>query len=497
MTKQNDMPTDPRLLNKTWRISHLFKIKDKHKNLVTFKPNKAQRHFNEHKHTRNIVLKSRQLGFSTLEIIDTLDDVLFTRNFDALFIAHGLEPAKDLFDNKINLAWTNFKLKELYTSDMDSARKLKVGFGDNTFSSIAVDTSGRSGTFSRLHITEFAKLCATFPDRAREVLEGSIPAVPTDGRVDIESTAEGSDGLFYEMFWQAWDRGEPQHKTQFKAHFYNWQWDEEIDVTEPIKDLPPEFRAYQLKYSLTDKEISYYYLKFVSLGESQRNWATMKSQFPTTPEEAFESSGNKLFDAEKIGLQKTYPPIKEFNDFKIWKEYILGHRYGIGVDVAEGVAKDSSAIVVWDFTTPRPRIVAEYANNMIAPDMLAFEIKNIADLYKCPIVAVERNNHGHTTISKLREIYPERYIYQTPDDKFGWLTNLVTKPKMMFDLNTAINENLIKIVSPRIISEMRRYDKEELREIKHQRRALKRAWRYSVESLFAQTFHLISFFLLG
>lgn len=458
--------TEKQLLNKDWRLSNLYKVKNKKKQLVTFKLNRAQAHFHANKHSRNIILKSRQLGFTTYEAIDSLDDILFVENFDALFIAHGLEPAKDIFDNKIDLAWVNFQLRPLYEAEMDSARRLKVGFGNNTFSSITVDTSGRSGTFSRLHITEFATLCRDYPDRAREVLEGSIPAIPTSGRVDIESTAQESTGLFFDLFWQAYDRGDPKHQTQFKAFFYNWQWDEEVDSTDVINDLPNEFRVYQKKYKLSDREISYYYLKFISLGEHERNWATMKKEYPTTPEEAFEGAGDKLFDIEKVGLQKVLTPIEEYNNFRIYKKYILGHRYGIGCDVAEGIGRDSSTIVVWDFSTVRPRIVAEYSNDSIAPDMFAYEIKNIAEKYEVPLVAVERNNHGHTTLSKLREIYPDRHIYQYADEKFGWLTNLVTKPRMFFALNTAINENLVKISSQRILSEMRRYDKEELREIK-------------------------------
>ena len=455
-----------RLKDKQWRLSHFYKIKNKNKQLVTFKPNKAQEHFEKNRHTRNIILKSRQLGFTTLEAMDVLDDMLFNRNFDALFIAHGLEPAKDIFDNKISLAWDNFPLKELYSRYMDSARKLKVGFGDNTFSSIAVDTSGRSGTFSRLHVTEFAKLCKQFPDRAKEVLEGSIPAVPTSGRVDIESTAEESQGLFYEIFWQAWDRGEPQHATQFKAHFYNWQWDEEIETITPITELPLEFRQYQERHKLTDKEISYYYLKFVALGEHDRNWHTMKKEYPTTPEEAFEGAGDKLFDADKLGMQQKLNPINQFGGFTIYKPYQLGHTYAIGVDVAEGVGRDSSTMVLWDFTPAKPEIVVEYANNAVAPDMFAFEIKNLAEKYECPLVAIERNNHGHTTISKLREVYPERHIYKDDKDKLGWLTNLVSKPKMLYDLNTAVNEELINLNSSRIISEARRYDKEDMRTVR-------------------------------
>lgn len=451
-----------RLSSKDWRVEHFYKIKNKQKQLVVFKKNKAQRDFDKNKHTRNLILKSRQLGFTTLEAVDMLDDTLFQRNQDSLFIAQDLETAKDIFDNKIKLAWDNFPLNDRYESDLNSARKLKVGFGDKTSSSIAVDNSGRAGTYHRLHITEFARLCRMFPDKAREVLEGSIPAVPTDGRVDIESTADGSDGLFYDLFWNAWDRGEPTHQTQFKAHFYNWQWDEEIETTDII-DVPAEFREYQRKHNLTDKEISYYYLKFLSLGETERNWHTMKKEYPTTPEEAFESSGNKLFDSEKLGLQKTSQPIKEYNNFRIFEDYKLGHRYAMGCDVAEGIGRDSSTIALWDFTPAKPRIVAEYANNQVAPDMFAYEIKNLGEKYELPLVAVERNNHGHTTISKLREIYPDRHIHKVDDkDKYGWQTNLVSKPKMLYDLNTAISEELIELISSRIISEARRYDKDDL-----------------------------------
>mgnify|MGYP001571747212 CR=1 FL=1 len=463
----NDLrPQDKeRLGSKEWRIEHFYKIKNKQKQLVVFKKNKAQRDFEKNRHSRNIILKSRQLGFTTLEAVDMLDDTLFQRNQDSLFIAQDLETAKDIFDNKIKLAWDNFALNNRYESDLNSARRLKVGFGDKTSSSIAVDNSGRAGTFHRLHITEFARLCKMFPDKAREVLEGSIPAVPTEGRVDIESTADGSDGLFYDLFWNAWDRGEPKHKTQFKSHFYNWRWDEEIETTEII-DVPAEFKEYQRKHNLTDKEISYYYLKFISLGETERNWKTMKKEYPTTPEEAFESSGNKLFDGEKLGLQISKQPIKEYNNFRIFEDYKLGHRYAMGCDVAEGIGKDSSTIALWDFTPAKPKIVAEYANNQVAPDMFAYEIKNLGDKYELPLVAVERNNHGHTTISKLKEIYPERHIYKDEKEKYGWQTNLVSKPKMLYELNTGINEELVELVSSRIISEVRRYDKDDLRILK-------------------------------
>lgn len=476
MTVANEK-TDKRLLEKGWRISNLYRIKTKKGTFEKFRRNRAQEHYNAHKHTRNIVLKSRQLGFTTDESIDTLDDIAFTRNFDALFIAHGLEQAKEIFENKIKLAWENFPFKHMYSDKSDTARKLKIGFGRNDkgeelYSSIVVDVSGRSGTFRRVHVSEFAKLCKQFPEKAKEVVRGTFPAVPTDGRIDIESTAEDSNGLFYNMFWEAWDRGDPLYPTQFKAHFYNWQWDPEVDVTEPIVDLPQEFKEYQELHKLSDKEIAYYYLKYLGLGESDRNWANMKREYPTTPEEAFEGAGDKLFNIEKLGLQEIVEPFKSDSSFRYLKPYVKGHYYAIGVDVAEGIGQDSSTMVVWDFSTLRPEIVATYANNMIEPDILAFDIEIMANAYQQPLVAVECNNHGHTTIAKLREIYPDRCIYKydttnTQKPRFGWKTDLVTKPRMFFDLNTAVNDQLVALNSRQVLSEARRYDKNDLRVVKY------------------------------
>jgi hypothetical protein len=179
--------------------------------------NRAQRAYNEAKHTRNILLKSRQLGFTTDGCIDMLDASLWTPNFNGLLIAQDLDTAKDIFSNKIELAWKNYPLQAYYSCDANSARQLKFGYGDGTVSSITVDSSGRSGTYNRVHVTEFADVAKKYPDKAREIIEGTIPAVPTDGEVTIESTAQGAGGMFYDMFWEAYQRGEPTRPIEYKA----------------------------------------------------------------------------------------------------------------------------------------------------------------------------------------------------------------------------------------------------------------------------------------
>lgn len=281
--------SDKRLLDKTWRINNLYKIRDKNKQLIKFKRNRAQEHFQKNKWYRNIILKSRQLGFTTDESIDSLDDTLFTKNNESLLIAQDLDAAKAIFDKKIDLAWNALRpeFKALYRVDKNTAQTLKFDFGDQTFSSIAVDTTGRSGTFNRVHVTEFADICKRFPDRARDIIEGTIPAVPVGGRVDFESTSQGASGDFHEMFMQAWERGDPTLPVEYKAHFYNWTWDdEELAKTVVINNLPREFVEYQKLHKFSDIEISYYYQKWLSLNQ---NWNSLRREYPTTPEEAFDA----------------------------------------------------------------------------------------------------------------------------------------------------------------------------------------------------------------
>ena len=85
-----------RLGSKEWRLSNLYKIRNKDGQLITFKKNRAQEDFDKNKHNRNILLKSRQLGFTTLEAIDMLDECLWTRNYQGLFIAQDLDTAKEI-----------------------------------------------------------------------------------------------------------------------------------------------------------------------------------------------------------------------------------------------------------------------------------------------------------------------------------------------------------------------------------------------------------------
>lgn len=467
-----------KLLDKEWRLNHCYKIVNKNKQVVPFILNRAQRDFNSGKTNRNIILKSRQLGFTTYESIDGLDDTLFEKNIEVLMLSYDLPSQLDIFDNKIKFAWDNFNesLKKSYELDADRANKLKFNWGDGSKSSITVRTRGRSGTFNRLHISEFAKICAEDPKGAKEIISGTIQAVPLSGRVDIESTAEDDVGEFYTMFMEAWNRGKVKTPVDFTAFFYNWTYDdEEINSIIPmdVSEMPKEFRDYKELHELTSSEITYYYYKWLSLN---KDWRLLRREYPTTPEEAFSSSGERFFDTAQLERMKTREPIIEVGGWRYYADYIPGHRYALAADPSEGVGQDNAICAVMDFDAKdpvtgslRPEVVAVYESDMMPPDKLAYIARDGATRYGNCIIAVERNNHGHTTLAILKGIYYNIYKEHKDDrdsdgetEKLGWHTNGASKPKMLFDMNTAINESIINIPDRQTLSQFKSFPRREV-----------------------------------
>lgn len=461
-----------KLKSREWRLSHLYKVVGKNGRVITFKKNSVQEDFDKNKGHRNIILKARQLGFTTFEAVDMLDAAMWTPHYQALMISYDKQSADDIFDSKVKFAWDNIPMaiQDLYVLDADRKNKIKFNLGDyrgsKAYSELQVRLKGRSGTYNRVHISEFGKICKEYPLKAKEIITGTIPSVPSGGRLDIESTAEGDEGYFHNMFWEAWDRGEPETPLQFKAHFYNWQWDKEEIANVPlIEKLPAAMEAYKEEHGLTEREISYYYQKWLSLN---KDWKLMKQEYPTTPEEAFAYSGVKMFDQAKLSKQEVIEGEK-VGRWIYYKRYVPSHRYGLGADVAEGVGQDSSTAVIIDFTANE--VVAEFADSTIEPDMFAHEIKNAANKYGGCLCAVERNSIGHTTNVILKQIYPAGSIYKERKDgniivkestKLGWHTNSATKPLMMYELVDAINEELLTVNSRYILPELRSYDKQDL-----------------------------------
>jgi hypothetical protein len=286
-----------------WRLTSgkLYKIMikgdDGEENLsVPFIPNESQIQFLNELHTRNIILKARQLGFTTVIAIYFLDCVLFRADVRAAIVAQAEDIAKTIFRDKVQFAYDNLPvvLKQAMPLERDSQSELL--FAHNN-SSIRVATSARSGTLQYLHVSEFGKICAKFPERAQEVIKGSIPAVTSNGVIVIESTAEGQEGAFFDMCQKAMqkkDQGASLSKKDYKFHFYPW-WSE------------ARYRLNPDGVVITEKDHEYFDKIEQECGCTisieQRAWwvntrdadfsgqdESMWQEYPSTPVEAFQLS---------------------------------------------------------------------------------------------------------------------------------------------------------------------------------------------------------------
>lgn len=296
-----------------WRLTSgaLYKIMIKGDNgesslVLPFEPNSSQLQLLEDLHTRNLILKARQLGFTTLIAIYFLDCALFRENVRAGIVAQSEDVAKTIFRDKVQFAYQN--LPPLLRENMPLARdsQSELLFAHNN-SSIRVATSMRSGTLQYLHVSEFGKIGAKFPDRAREVVTGSIPAVPANGIVFIESTAEGQEGEFYKMSKRAEALSQSDRKLgklDFKFHFFPW-WSEKKYKIDPEGVV------------ITDKDNEYFNKVEVDAGCSisveQRAWwvstrdshfsgedEKMWQEYPSTSKEAFQRSTEGCYYTNQI-----------------------------------------------------------------------------------------------------------------------------------------------------------------------------------------------------
>ncbi len=299
-----------------WRLcsGNLYKIMvksdDGEGSVIPFRPNRAQRRLISRLWHRNIILKARQLGFTTLIAIMWLDHALFVPNQRCGIIAQDREAAEVIFRDKVKLAYDNLPEQLRLSMPTNSETKSELLFAHNN-SSIRVATSMRSGTIHRLHVSEFGKIGAKFPDKAKEVVTGSLPAVPLDGIAIIESTAEGQAGEFYDMCKRAMatdEKGVDLSPRDYRFHFFPW-WQE------------PGYRLDSTNVVITDKDREYFGViegeMDCVLDAEQRNWyvATrdadfsgdpekMWQEYPSTPKEAFQQSTEGTYYAVQLAAAR-------------------------------------------------------------------------------------------------------------------------------------------------------------------------------------------------
>lgn len=288
-----------------WRIRNLYYIVDKESNVVLFQPNEVQEQFLKDLWYRNVVPKARQRGFSTVAQLIGLDSCIFTENFNAGVVAQDQDTSEEIFRTKIKFPYDNLPdfIKEM--NPLTKETQSTMEWENNSAIKVAVSVRGRTLNF--LHVSEYGKICAKWPDKAREVQLGSLQAVPRTGIVVIESTAEGREGHFFKLVERAKskkDSGAKLSQSDYRLHFASW-WDADEYQEDPeLVSISPKEHAYferieaAIGRELSDTRRAWWVSKRDTEfgGDSEK----MYQEYPSTIDEAFQESTEGTYYAEQL-----------------------------------------------------------------------------------------------------------------------------------------------------------------------------------------------------
>jgi len=336
-----------------WRLSNLYWIVDKAAKRIPFRPNWGQLVLMDNLHYLNVLLKARQIGFSTFIQLLMLDACVFSPNIAAGTVADTRENAEDIFKSKAKYPYENLPeaIKAANPALEDSARQLT--FRNNSF--LRVGTSLRSGTYQYLHVSEYGKTCSKNPEKAKEIRTGALNTVQAGQFVFVESTAEGQEGDFHDMCAKAQEkqrRGVPLTPLDFRFHFFPWHREPGYVLDPAHVEIDVEMEKYfaDLKEAhgieLTAAQKAWYVKKY----ETQQD--DMLREYPSTPEEAFKGSiegaifGKQIAKAEREGRVRR-----------------VSHDPALKVNTWWDLGKaDAMAIIFWQQSGPEKHFI-DYAEH--------------------------------------------------------------------------------------------------------------------------------------
>jgi len=478
-------------------IEEFIKIRDKAGKIIDLKLNQGQQKLydaikKQHKAgkpIRIIVLKARQIGFSTLTESIIFKNTATKFNVNAGIITHKEEATTNLFnmskrmyDNlprEIKPSLKRSNAKELIF-DNDKGTGLKSKIKCMTAGSSGV---GRSDTFNYLHISELA----FWGNNAKETTVGLFQAVPNlpDTMIVIESTANG-----YEYFKELWDmavRGE----SDFIPVFVGWNELDDYRIPYTGFELTDYEKKIQKTYNLSLEQLSWrrWCIKNNCGGDVEQ----FKQEYPISPHEAFISSGTCIFDKEiiinriselpkplKIGYfsykyDDTMPKGKKISDIK-WVNDKNGYieiyekpniyKYCIGGDTA-GEGSDYFTGHVLNAKTGKQvaRLRHQMDEDLYVRQMYClgyyYSYLTKQKMIEPALIGIESNFSSYPNKELVRLGYPNLYVREKEDrfsgvmDKsYGFRTTSVTRPVIIAELVKIVRETVELINDKLTLEEM-------------------------------------------
>lgn len=443
-----------KLADPQWRRNHLYKIVDKNGQLITFKENKFQAQVNNDPTPHKAILKARQIGFSTGCIINLLDKTMFGRNVTSVILSHEKDSITKLF--RIVLRAYKYMDKRIRPEiDRGGGSKHELYFPEIN-SRIYCDLESRGDTIHNLHISEYGLM------KDDERVRATLDAVPLKtGRITYESTPYGINH-FYDLWFN--------DKRQEKKFFFPWYCFEEYQLlTKDLEFTDDELELIekaqkQYNIKITQEQIAFRRMKIEQKGGGSKGLRDFIQEYPEDEQSCFLTSGDAVFNLFNIRnlLDSAPKPTKDSGTWRIYEQPNKNHRYVIGADTAEGVEKDSSVGVCINATTKK--VAAIIKSSTWKPSEFAGELNNLGNMFRGnlfghPLMAVERNNHGHAVLLSLEETerYPNLYrrkkINGDEDERTGWVTDKITRPIMINAFIDAVENHYIDLRDKWILTE--------------------------------------------
>lgn len=405
--------------------SVFLKILDKRNMLIPFRWNKAQLDFHANRTGRDLILKARQLGFSTL-IQGEMFRRAVTGTHTTMTLAHDSDTTQ-----KLRLMADRF-YEHCKFGDIQPARKY-ASASLTTYpefdSSVNVATAGnveagRGGTYTDFHGSEVA-----FWKDAERVIAGAMQGGSPD--VILESTPNGAQGYFYERCMEAL-----AGDGVWILHFYPWWWDAEYRITLE--------RGERMKYTDEETELATAH----KLTQEQIKWRRKKQlelkglfiqEYPEDPITCFLTSGNSYFGDLSGVFSAPMNPQK-----------IEGHEYVAGLDF--GQTNDYTAMPILD-NTAKTQVDLLHIRRLEWKE----QRKRIVDKYRqwgCRKMGAERNSIGDVNIELLRDAGLTVIPFDTTNDsKAGIMSELYEDvhsngwqlqdyPAQKHEMNTFISSQL-------------------------------------------------------
>lgn len=441
------------------RFCSLLDIIPKSGKRSKFQLNQIQKLFCVERTGRDVVLKPRQIGFTTLEqardvyhfltfpgarVVATCQSLqdnsplkLLSNNYRVMF--EGLERCgvRLNFRNQSGTEWT--------LADRDaSLRIIQAGASEASASK-----KGRAGTVTRLHLTETA-----YYEYAEETLNALLECVPAQelgSEIVSESTPHGAAGYFYNQC-----RAAASGQSSYKLHFYPWyRQDEYRTALEPGETITPQSESEHklVVLGITPEQLRWYRAKVAEKGQN-----LVDQEYPTDPETCFLVSGRSFFDQSVTSqlLNQTKEPIerRERERVRIYARPKEDKDYILSVDTSEGGGGDPSGALMYERSTGAHVATID---GQYPPWDLARASVALCKEYRRALLVVERNNHGHAVLQAIEREHKYDCVYEHEDEKLGWPTTPITRPVMLDALEDSHRKGHWKSPDRHVLGQMRKF----------------------------------------